>query len=152
MMSAFRVLAKLRRLRGTALDVFGKTAERRIERALIGDYESLVAELARRARAAQSRARRRARADSRAHPRLRPREGAPLVAAKKKEAELLAAFRAAKPVGPKTWRWPPTDSPAGRRGLYVALSPFSRCGISQSEGTPSDWLIPHLDKRAESAA
>ena len=28
MMSAFRVLAKLRRFRGTALDVFGKTAER----------------------------------------------------------------------------------------------------------------------------
>ena len=45
MMRAFGVLAKLRRFRGTALDVFGRTAERRMERALIGDYETLVAEL-----------------------------------------------------------------------------------------------------------
>jgi indolepyruvate ferredoxin oxidoreductase len=45
MMGAFRALAKLRRLRGTALDVFGRTAERRMERQLIVDYESLVNEL-----------------------------------------------------------------------------------------------------------
>ena len=45
MMKAFGVLAKLRRFRGTALDVFGKTAERRRERALIGEYEALVAEI-----------------------------------------------------------------------------------------------------------
>ncbi|MEP7208561.1 MAG: indolepyruvate ferredoxin oxidoreductase family protein, partial [Casimicrobiaceae bacterium] len=47
MMKAFRVLAKLRRVRGTALDVFGRTAERRMERALIGEYESLVDEILR---------------------------------------------------------------------------------------------------------
>jgi indolepyruvate ferredoxin oxidoreductase len=40
---AFRVLARLRRLRGTAFDVFGYTHERRTERALIGEYEDLVA-------------------------------------------------------------------------------------------------------------
>ena len=34
--------AKLRGLRGTALDVFGYTAERRTERALIGEYEKTV--------------------------------------------------------------------------------------------------------------
>ncbi|MDH4181112.1 MAG: indolepyruvate ferredoxin oxidoreductase family protein, partial [Betaproteobacteria bacterium] len=45
MMKAFGVLAKLRRFRGTALDVFGRTGERRRERALIGDYETLVDEL-----------------------------------------------------------------------------------------------------------
>ncbi|MCL4761706.1 MAG: indolepyruvate ferredoxin oxidoreductase family protein [Burkholderiales bacterium] len=45
MMPAFRALAKLRRLRGTALDVFGRTAERRRERALIGEYEAVVDEL-----------------------------------------------------------------------------------------------------------
>jgi indolepyruvate ferredoxin oxidoreductase len=45
MMSAFRVLAKMRRLRGTALDVFGRTAERRMERRLIIDYEALVNEI-----------------------------------------------------------------------------------------------------------
>ncbi|WP_425507419.1 indolepyruvate ferredoxin oxidoreductase family protein [Thermomonas brevis] len=43
--TAFRVLAKLRGLRGTPLDVFGYTAERRGERALIGEYETTVAGL-----------------------------------------------------------------------------------------------------------
>ena len=42
---AFRVLAKLKFLRGTAFDIFGHTAERKIERALIGEYETLVGEL-----------------------------------------------------------------------------------------------------------
>src|SRR5439155_9116399 len=45
MMGAFRVLAKMRGLRGTAFDVFGRTAERRTERALPGQYETLVNEL-----------------------------------------------------------------------------------------------------------
>jgi indolepyruvate ferredoxin oxidoreductase len=45
MMAAFRVLANLRRLRGTAFDIFGRTAERRMERQLIVDYEALVNEL-----------------------------------------------------------------------------------------------------------
>ena len=43
--TAFRVMAKLRGLRGTPLDVFGHTAERRGERALIGEYEKTVAGL-----------------------------------------------------------------------------------------------------------
>jgi indolepyruvate ferredoxin oxidoreductase len=43
--SAMRVLAALRGLRGSTFDVFGKTAERRMERALIAEYESLVEEL-----------------------------------------------------------------------------------------------------------
>jgi indolepyruvate ferredoxin oxidoreductase len=37
-----RVLAKLKFLRGGALDVFGRTDERRMERALIGEYMGLV--------------------------------------------------------------------------------------------------------------
>ena len=41
--TAFRVLAKLRGLRGTPMDVFGYTAERRGERALIGEYEKTIA-------------------------------------------------------------------------------------------------------------
>jgi indolepyruvate ferredoxin oxidoreductase len=40
--TAFRVLAKLRGLRGTPLDVFGYTAERRTERRLVADYERTV--------------------------------------------------------------------------------------------------------------
>ncbi|MDH5456551.1 MAG: hypothetical protein OEY37_10800, partial [Gammaproteobacteria bacterium] len=38
----FRVLARLKRLRGTALDVFGYTAERRMERALIVEFENML--------------------------------------------------------------------------------------------------------------
>ncbi|MDQ2989427.1 MAG: indolepyruvate ferredoxin oxidoreductase family protein, partial [Pseudomonadota bacterium] len=40
--TAFGLLAKLRGLRGTALDVFGYTAERRTERQLIADYERTI--------------------------------------------------------------------------------------------------------------
>src|SRR6185437_13651495 len=43
--SAMHVLAKLKFLRGTAVDIFGKTEERRTERALIVEYEALVREL-----------------------------------------------------------------------------------------------------------
>jgi indolepyruvate ferredoxin oxidoreductase len=42
---AFAVLAKLKFLRGTALDVFSHTDERRTERRLIAEYEATVAEL-----------------------------------------------------------------------------------------------------------
>jgi indolepyruvate ferredoxin oxidoreductase len=43
--TAFRVLARLRFLRGTAFDVFGRTHERRMERQLIEDYLRTVAGL-----------------------------------------------------------------------------------------------------------
>jgi indolepyruvate ferredoxin oxidoreductase len=100
MMRAFRMLARMRGLRGTALDVFGRTAERRMERALIGDYESVIAELL---------------------GRLAPHNHALAVEiatlpehirgfghvkerhvreAKAKESELLARFRAAQPAAP----------------------------------------------------
>jgi len=41
----FRLLAKLKGLRGTAFDVFGYTEERRTERALIDDYEAMLEEI-----------------------------------------------------------------------------------------------------------
>ena len=41
----FRVLARFRFLRGTALDPFGYTLERRTERRLIADYEALLSEI-----------------------------------------------------------------------------------------------------------
>jgi indolepyruvate ferredoxin oxidoreductase len=40
-----RVVAGLRRLRGTALDPFGRSAERRMERRLIAEYEALLERL-----------------------------------------------------------------------------------------------------------
>ena len=42
----FRLLAKAKRLRGTPLDLFGYSAERRMERALIGEYRDLVRRIA----------------------------------------------------------------------------------------------------------
>ena len=45
MMTAFRLLAKLKGLRGTTLDVFGGTEERRMERALISEYAATVESL-----------------------------------------------------------------------------------------------------------
>jgi hypothetical protein len=74
MFKAFGLLAKLKFLRGGRFDVFGRTAERRMERKLIGDYEATVQVLLdgldddRLALAVEI-------ASTRAHPRLRPRQG-----------------------------------------------------------------------------
>ncbi len=45
MLTGFKLLARLKGLRGSALDPFGRTAERRTERALIGEYRASVEEL-----------------------------------------------------------------------------------------------------------
>ena len=45
MRHVFTLLTWLRPLRGTALDIFGYTRERRMERHLIADYEALIREL-----------------------------------------------------------------------------------------------------------
>jgi indolepyruvate ferredoxin oxidoreductase len=45
MMTAFGVLAKFKGLRGTVFDIFGYTAERKMERQLIADYEATLDEL-----------------------------------------------------------------------------------------------------------
>ena len=45
MLRAMRVVAGLKRLRGTAIDPFGRTAERRMERRLLADYETVLDEL-----------------------------------------------------------------------------------------------------------
>jgi indolepyruvate ferredoxin oxidoreductase len=44
-MTAFRLLAKLKFLRGTPLDLFGYSKHRRIERQMIRDYETSIDEL-----------------------------------------------------------------------------------------------------------
>jgi indolepyruvate ferredoxin oxidoreductase len=43
MMTAFKILAKMRGLRGTAFDIFGQTVDRKLERDLIAGYEKDVA-------------------------------------------------------------------------------------------------------------
>ncbi|MEX2617930.1 MAG: indolepyruvate ferredoxin oxidoreductase family protein [Alphaproteobacteria bacterium] len=45
MLQAFRLLAKLKGIRGTAWDPFGRSAERRRERELIIEYEAAIAEI-----------------------------------------------------------------------------------------------------------
>jgi indolepyruvate ferredoxin oxidoreductase len=45
MLRALRVLARMKRLSGTALDPFGRTAERKMERRLLAAYEALLEEL-----------------------------------------------------------------------------------------------------------
>jgi indolepyruvate ferredoxin oxidoreductase len=93
MATAFRVLAKLRRLRGTAFDPFGYSEERRTERRLIGEYEAVADELL--ARLERSNLALAVDVASipehiRGFGHVKRRH---LAEAKKKEAELLAAFR-----------------------------------------------------------
>ena len=45
MMTAFRLLARLKGLRGTPFDIFGYTADRRMERQMIADYEAIIDEM-----------------------------------------------------------------------------------------------------------
>jgi indolepyruvate ferredoxin oxidoreductase len=45
LLPAFRLLAKLKGLRGTPFDPFGRSLERRTERKLIGDYEAMLDEV-----------------------------------------------------------------------------------------------------------
>ncbi|MCE9507046.1 MAG: indolepyruvate ferredoxin oxidoreductase family protein [Alphaproteobacteria bacterium] len=45
MMNAFQFLAQFKRLRGTPLDIFGYSAERRMERQLIKDYKKTIEDL-----------------------------------------------------------------------------------------------------------
>jgi indolepyruvate ferredoxin oxidoreductase len=97
MMRAFGYLARLKGLRGTAFDPFGYSVERKTERRLIGDYETLLTEIV-----AKLGARNHALAIALAaipekirgfgHVKARHLE-----AAKKEEADLLAKFRSPNP-------------------------------------------------------
>ena len=94
MLPAFRLLAALKPLRGTPLDLFGYTAERRRERALIGAYEATVEALI-----AGLGSDNHALAVEIAEVPLAMRgfghvKEANIACAKEREAELLAAFRA----------------------------------------------------------
>jgi indolepyruvate ferredoxin oxidoreductase len=45
MLAVFRLLARLRRLRGTRFDIFARSEERRTERRLIGEHEAVIEEI-----------------------------------------------------------------------------------------------------------
>ncbi len=100
MMKAFGVLAKFKGLRGTALDIFGYTAERKMERALIGEYRATVGGLLSKLSAdnlSQAVAIASIPEDIRGYGHVKERH---FKAAKQKEAALLAAFDApAQPSG-----------------------------------------------------
>jgi indolepyruvate ferredoxin oxidoreductase len=95
MMKAFAVLAKFKGLRGTPLDVFGYTDERKTERALVGEYRRTVEALLPRLSAdnlAQAVAIASIPEDIRGFGHVKERN---LKAAKEKEAALVAGFHAA---------------------------------------------------------
>src|SRR5437879_1505356 len=97
MMMAFRILAKLKRLRGTPLDIFGMTQERKTERRLIEEYEATVAELLERLDGENQKLAAEVASvpeHIRGFGHVKRRH---LDEAKKKEAGLLAAFRASRP-------------------------------------------------------
>ncbi|MDB5936180.1 MAG: indolepyruvate ferredoxin oxidoreductase, partial [Massilia sp.] len=94
MMKAFGMLAKLKGLRGGPLDVFGYTAERKTERALIAEYRQTVGALLARLNAdnlAHAVAIASIPEDIRGFGHVKERH---LHAAKAKEAALIAAFGA----------------------------------------------------------
>ena len=94
MMKAFGVLARLKGLRGTPFDVFGYTEERKTERALITQYRGTVEALLPKLSAdnlAQAVAIASIPEEIRGFGHVKERH---LAAAKKKEAELVAAFDA----------------------------------------------------------
>ncbi len=74
-LKAMKVLAKGKRLRGTPLDFFGRTAERKAERALIADYEARMERLLAVLTPAKSCACGKLCERARYDPRLRPCEG-----------------------------------------------------------------------------
>jgi indolepyruvate ferredoxin oxidoreductase len=97
MLGAFKLLAKLRFLRGTRFDIFGYTAERRGERRLVADYASLMDEIAGcLSPANHAPAVELARIPERIRGYGHVKE-ANLAAAKRDEASLLAAFRRPAP-------------------------------------------------------
>lgn len=117
MLPAMKVLAQGRRLRGTALDFFGRTAERRMERELVESYRARVASLlpaldASRLKAATEIAALPLSMRGFGHVKL-----ANVALARAREAELLHRF------DPETYPRPPASKEAGQiRGIRVTAA------------------------------
>jgi indolepyruvate ferredoxin oxidoreductase len=114
MLPAMKVLAQGRRLRGTALDLFGRTAERRMERELVESYRARIASLlpaldASRLKTATEIAALPLSMRGFGHVKL-----ANVALARAREAELLHRF------DPETYPRPPASKEAGQiRGIRV---------------------------------
>jgi len=97
MRTAFGLLAKMKGLRGTALDPFARSEERKTERALIGEYRECIEELLRTlsaANLAQATEIARIPEEIRGFGHVKARH---LVAARAKWATLMAQWRAGAP-------------------------------------------------------
>ena len=97
MMKAFGVLAKLKSLRGGAFDIFGYTEERKMERALISEYQQTMSKLLTQLNAdnlSKAVAIASIPEDIRGYGHVKERH---FKAAKAKEASLLAEFNSAQP-------------------------------------------------------
>jgi indolepyruvate ferredoxin oxidoreductase len=98
MMRAFSVLARMKSLRGGPLDVFGWSAERKVERALAGEYEALLAEIAAKLTPANLPLAVRVAGAALEIKGFGPVKAASLKVAKAKEAVLLDTFRSGREV------------------------------------------------------
>jgi indolepyruvate ferredoxin oxidoreductase len=117
MLPAMKVLAQGRRLRGTALDFFGRTAERRMERELVESYRARIASLL----PALDVSRLKAATDIAVLPLSMRGFGhvklANVALARAREAELLHRF------DPETYPRPPASKEAGQiRGIRVTAT------------------------------
>jgi indolepyruvate ferredoxin oxidoreductase len=118
LMPALRLLARGKRLRGTALDLFGRTDERRMERALITQFEERLDELLPYLAAADSRA---LATQVAALPMTMRGYGhvkiGQVALARAREAELLHRL------DPRRWPAPPRPPQAGQlRGIAVVAA------------------------------
>jgi indolepyruvate ferredoxin oxidoreductase len=117
MMPAMRLLAHGKRLRGTALDLFGRTQERRMERALVAQYRERIEAIS----SALSPERMKIACDIAALPLAMRGFGhvklANVALARAREAELLHRF------DPQRYPRPPVSREAGQiRGIRVAAA------------------------------
>ena len=132
MLPAFRLLAKLRFLRGKPWDPFGHTAERRSERVLIFEYEKLLDDIER-----ELMPENKALAIELAALPFEIRgfghiKEANLVRAKARGAELIARFRA-RETPPTRETWPTPSTPCSRREMPLSTA---------QERSASDMVLP----------
>jgi indolepyruvate ferredoxin oxidoreductase len=116
-MPAMRVLAQGKRLRGTALDFFGRTQERRMERELVAQYRARIDSISQ----ALSPDKMKIACDIAALPLAMRGFGhvklANVALARAREAELLHRF------DPQSYPRPPVSKEAGQiRGIRVSAS------------------------------